>query len=78
VWRRVVYVLIGIVTLNLVLMAVMFVQARNEDNCDTSAQGLVIWDDGRDHWMQISPPQKPTNLPPCKGRLESVLKVTPD
>ncbi len=75
-WRRVVYVLIGIVTVNVVLMAAMFVQARSADQCDTSERGLVVWDDERERWDQVSLPLEPTDLPPCKGRLETELKIS--
>ena len=78
-WRRIVYVLIGIVTVNLVLMASMFVQARDADKCDINERGLVIIydDDKRDRWEQASLPLEPTDLPPCKGRLETKLKISP-
>ena len=76
-WRRVVYVLIGIVTVNLVLMAAMFLQARSADKCDTNERGLVIWHDERDRWLQASRPLEPTDLAPCKGRLETELKISP-
>ena len=75
--RRVIGLLVGVVTLNLVLMAAMFVHMRSADKCDTSARGLVIWDDDRDRWLQVSVPLEPTDLPRCKGRLETELKVLP-
>jgi hypothetical protein len=69
-------VLSGIVVLNLMLMVAKFVQARNEEKCDASEQGLVIWDDEREHWMAISLPEEPTDLPPCRGTLETEFKVS--
>lgn len=75
-WRRVAYVLIGMVAVNLVLIAVMFVQAQNADKCDTSARGLVIRDDGDDRWIQVELPEEPTDLPPCKGRYVTELEIS--
>ena len=65
------------VAVNLVLMAGMFVHLRNQDKCETSARGLVIWDDDREQWLHVSQPLEPTDLPPCKGRLATELTILP-
>lgn len=75
--RRVVYALIGIVTINLVLMVAMFVHAQNKSTCDTGARGLVIWFDDRDRWVQVELPAEPTDLPPCKGTYTTELTMSP-
>lgn len=75
-WRRAGYVFIGIVALNLLLMAAMFVRAQDADTCDTSARGLVIRDEDDDRWIQAALPAEPTDLPPCRGRHVTELEVT--
>lgn len=74
--RRVVYALIGTVTVNLGLMVAMFVHAQHESSCDTSARGLVFWYDDRDRWLLVQAPAEPTDLPPCKGTFETELSST--
>ena len=75
--RRILYAVMSIMTVNLVLMGAMFVHMRNEDRCDVTARGLVVWDDDRDAWIHLQSPREPTDLAPCKGRLETELKVLP-
>ncbi len=55
----------------------MFVDMRRDDRCDVTARGLVIWDDDRHGWLQVSSLLEPTDPPPCKERLETELKVVP-
>lgn len=75
--RRVLYVAVGIVIVNLMLMAVMFVRMADDDRCDVNARGLVIWDDDRESWHSVSPPREDTELALCRGRLETELTVRP-
>ena len=77
-WRWAFYVLSGVVTVSLVLMAVMFVQARDADRCDTSERGLGIWDEDDERWVQVELPRESTDLPPCKGRNVTEFKVSKD
>lgn len=75
--RRTVRVLIAIIAFNLIAMTAMFVDMRSEDSCDTAARGLIIWIDERERWQQVAAPDEQTDLPPCKGRLETELTVLP-
>jgi hypothetical protein len=75
--RRLLYSIIGIVTINLALMVGMYVRMRDSDKCDTGARGLVVWSDEGNRWLTISPPPAGSGLPPCKGRWRSELEVLP-
>lgn len=55
----------------------MWIRMSQADGCDLNARGLVIWDDDRDEWLPVRPPLEPTDLAPCKGRLETELKISP-
>ena len=76
--RRVVYVIVGIVTVNVALMVTMYVHLRQEDRCDTSARGLVIWNEERDAWITVSAPEEPSDLPPCRGLVGTDVTLLPD
>lgn len=75
--RRVVYVIIGIVTINLALMVAMYVHLREGEKCDTTTRGLVVWSDERDDWLAVSVPAQPSDLPPCQARSNTELTVLP-
>ena len=76
--RRVAYVIVGIVTINLALMFAMYVHLREDETCDTHTRGLVIWNDEQEEWLQVESPEQPSDLPPCQGRLSSELTILPD
>jgi len=66
--RRVLYVILGAVTLNLVLMSIMFVQMREEPKCDANTRGLALrLNDGR--WVTLQSPLEASDLPPCRAKL---------
>ena len=76
-WRRLLYLVSGIVAVNLALICGMYLDLRHEDKCDSDTRGLVVWSDERERWEAWRPPLEDSELPPCKGRLQSELKVLP-
>jgi hypothetical protein len=75
--RRVVYVVVGIVTINIALMVTMYVHMRKDEGCDTASRGLVVRNEETGAWLQVWTPEEPSDLPPCQGRLSTELKVLP-
>jgi len=66
--RRVVYLVSGIVVLNLTVIAGLWIHMRLEPapTCDVEARGLVMRSP-TDQVVYREPPVKPTNLAPCRG-----------
>jgi hypothetical protein len=75
--RRVVYVIVGIVTINVALMVAMYVHLREDETCDTHTRGLVIWSNEQEGWLQVDSPEQPSDLPPCRGMFSSELTILP-
>lgn len=75
--RRITYILVSIVTLNVVLAGAIFVRMQNKDQCDVAARGLVVWIDDRARWETLSLPSEETDLPPCRARTRTDLVMLP-
>lgn len=75
--RRVLYVLIGSVVLNLALMSIMFVRLQGDEKCDVSARGLVLRSGDSGRWVTVQVPLKGSDLPPCRARLSQQLELLP-
>jgi hypothetical protein len=76
--RRVVYVIAGAVTVNLALMASMYLQILENEKCDISARGLVLWsEEDRTWWLIDEPEGPPTGQPPCRAKRSTELVVLP-
>ena len=85
--RRILYVIIGIVSVDLALMAVMFLQMRHDDHCDVQTRGLLVRTEDGSRWMWLEPPAHgfPNRdgaasaagaaLPPCRGVLRTELHM---
>jgi hypothetical protein len=86
--RRVLYVLIGSLAFNLVMMSIMFVRSQGAENCDVSTRGLAVLISNRGvprdahhqdraRWVMIMLPLKASDLPPCRARRSQHLEVLP-
>ena len=75
--RRVLYVIIGSVALNLALMSIMFVRLQGNDTCDVSARGLVVRNGDSGRWVTVVPPAKGADLRPCRARPSQQLELLP-
>lgn len=76
--RRITYILVGVVTLNVVMAGAIFVNLQNEDECDVDTRGLVVWLDDRERWETFSSPPEETDVPPCRARMRTELVMLPD
>ena len=70
---RVRYLVVGIVVLDLMFLAGLYLTQRDDDGCDVSARGLVVWTDNhgqmgvpRGQWVTLERAPKGADLPPCR------------